>query len=46
VKDGVLTCMMHGWQFDLKTGRCLTTDDARIYATPILEEQSAKTSQH
>jgi UDP-MurNAc hydroxylase len=26
--DGTtLTCTMHGWQFDLPTGRCLTVDD-------------------
>ena len=26
--DGsILTCTMHGWQYDLSTGRCLTTDD-------------------
>jgi len=26
--DGTtLTCKMHGWQFDLATGRCLETDD-------------------
>jgi hypothetical protein len=23
----ILTCAMHGWQFDLSTGRCLTSDD-------------------
>jgi nitrite reductase/ring-hydroxylating ferredoxin subunit len=22
-----LTCTVHGWQFDLQTGNCLTTDD-------------------
>jgi UDP-MurNAc hydroxylase len=27
VSDGTtLTCTMHGWQFDLATGRCLTSD--------------------
>lgn len=26
----VLTCQLHGWQFDLATGRCLTSDDRRI----------------
>ncbi len=48
-KDGILTCMMHGWQFDLATGRCLTSDDVRIYAQPIAEtvgEETASTSQH
>lgn len=33
VVDGnVLTCQMHGWQFDLATGRCLTSDDHHIRA--------------
>jgi UDP-MurNAc hydroxylase len=33
VCDGILTCELHGWQFDLSTGRCLTSDDASIRAT-------------
>jgi UDP-MurNAc hydroxylase len=33
VIDGnVLTCQMHGWQFDLATGRCLTSADLEIRA--------------
>ena len=33
VIDGnVLTCQMHGWQFDLDTGRCLTSADHEIRA--------------
>jgi UDP-MurNAc hydroxylase len=32
VEDGVLTCDLHGWQFELATGRCLTSDDRRLYA--------------
>jgi UDP-MurNAc hydroxylase len=27
VENGVLECMVHHWQFDLATGRCLTSDD-------------------
>ena len=27
IDDGVLTCSLHHWQFDLATGRCLTSDD-------------------
>jgi UDP-MurNAc hydroxylase len=34
VEDGVLTCHMHGWQFDLATGRCLTSDDRRLLSIP------------
>lgn len=33
VIDGnVLTCQMHGWQFDLDSGRCLTSGDHEIRA--------------
>lgn len=39
-KDGVLTCMLHGWQFDLATGRCLTSDEVRLYTEPIAKEET------
>jgi len=33
--DGdILTCTMHGWQFDLSTGRCLTSAAHKINAVP------------
>lgn len=32
IEGGVLTCSLHGWQFDLETGRCLTSDDHWIYS--------------
>lgn len=35
VEDGILTCAMHGWRFELATGRCLTSDDRRIVCEPI-----------
>lgn len=35
IEDGVLTCTLHGWQFELATGRCLTSDDRRLLAQPI-----------
>jgi UDP-MurNAc hydroxylase len=36
--DGcVLTCELHGWQFDLETGRCLTADDRSIRVRPALD---------
>ena len=38
VRDGVLTCRMHGWQFELATGRCLTSSDRRLYSEPIERE--------
>jgi|SRR5438309_1021391 len=34
VEDGVLTCTMHGWQFELATGRCLTSDDRKLHTEP------------
>jgi UDP-MurNAc hydroxylase len=30
IDGNVLTCQMHGWQFDLETGLCLTSTDHRI----------------
>jgi UDP-MurNAc hydroxylase len=26
IDNGTLTCQLHGWQFDLATGRCLTAE--------------------
>jgi UDP-MurNAc hydroxylase len=30
IEDTTLTCHLHGWQFDLETGRCLTADDRKL----------------
>ena len=49
VKDGILTCTLHGWQFDLATGKCLTSDESHLYTRPIVEkvgEETSSTSQH
>ncbi|MFN2567988.1 MAG: Rieske 2Fe-2S domain-containing protein, partial [Candidatus Dormibacteria bacterium] len=35
VDGDVLTCTMHGWQFELSTGRCLTSNDRRLYTQPL-----------
>jgi UDP-MurNAc hydroxylase len=35
VEDGILTCTLHGWQFELATGRCLTSDDRRLFSEPV-----------
>jgi UDP-MurNAc hydroxylase len=35
VEDGILTCTLHGWQFELATGRCLTSDDRRLFSEPL-----------
>jgi UDP-MurNAc hydroxylase len=34
VGDGVLTCQLHGWEFELATGRCLTSDDRKLVSRP------------
>ena len=39
VEDGVLTCTMHGWQFELATGRCLTSDDRKLYSVPLTKDE-------
>ena len=35
IDDGVLTCSLHHWQFDLATGRCLTSDDRHLRCARI-----------
>ena len=30
VESGVLRCALHHWEFDLETGRCLTSDDRTL----------------
>jgi UDP-MurNAc hydroxylase len=35
IDDGVLTCSLHHWQFDLATGRCLTSDDKHLRAARV-----------
>ena len=31
VRSGVLVCQLHGWEFDLATGNCLTSDDRKLH---------------
>ena len=35
IEDGILTCTMHGWQYDLTTGRSLTSDGTMLYCRPL-----------
>jgi UDP-MurNAc hydroxylase len=37
IEDGVLTCSLHHWQFDLATGTCLTSDDKHLRCERIVE---------
>ncbi|MEV0135962.1 Rieske 2Fe-2S domain-containing protein [Dactylosporangium sp. NPDC050688] len=39
--DTVLTCQMHGWKFDLPTGRCVTSAGHPIRARRVDEPQPA-----
>jgi UDP-MurNAc hydroxylase len=34
VEDGVMTCALHGWQWELSSGSCLTADGHRLFAKP------------
>lgn len=38
IEDGVLTCRLHNWQFELATGRCLTADGHTLYCKPIEQD--------
>jgi UDP-MurNAc hydroxylase len=35
IENGVLTCSLHDWKFDLATGRCLTSQGHEIRASKI-----------
>jgi UDP-MurNAc hydroxylase len=37
VEDGVMTCALHAWQWDLATGTCLTSEGHQLYARPVGE---------
>jgi UDP-MurNAc hydroxylase len=39
IENGVLTCTMHGWQFDLATGRCLTSEGHPLYTQALHEPE-------
>jgi UDP-MurNAc hydroxylase len=34
IEGGTLTCQLHGWKFDLATGRCLTSVGRQLRARP------------
>lgn len=40
--DGVLTCTMHGWRFDLASGRCLTSPDVHLDTAPLRAQATSK----
>ena len=45
IENGVLTCTMHGWQFELATGRCLTSEGHPLYAQPIVAEEAKEAAE-
>jgi nitrite reductase (NADH) small subunit len=38
VENGTVSCALHGWQFDLKTGECLTVSHASIKTYAVQTE--------
>lgn len=38
VEDGVLSCQLHGWQFDLATGQCLTSEGSHQIKAELLTD--------
>ncbi len=41
IEDGVLTCSLHDWKWDLESGRCLTSQGHPIRSGRIVETASA-----
>jgi UDP-MurNAc hydroxylase len=41
-EDGVMTCQLHGWQWELESGRCLTSDGHPLYARPVGADEDAE----
>ncbi|MGH3428259.1 MAG: Rieske 2Fe-2S domain-containing protein [Mycobacteriales bacterium] len=39
IGDGVLTCQMHGWKWDLDSGRCLTSKGPELRSRPLTEAE-------
>lgn len=44
IEEGVLTCALHDWKWDLTTGQCLTTPGHPIRSSRIIETASASAS--
>jgi UDP-MurNAc hydroxylase len=38
IDDGVLTCSLHHWQFELESGRCLTSDDRHLRCERVADD--------
>ncbi len=44
IEDGVLTCALHDWKWDLASGQCLTAPGHPIRASRVIETASAQTT--
>lgn len=44
IEDGILTCRVHNWQFELATGRCLTSEGYHLQAVPVESRDGASVS--
>lgn len=40
IADGVLTCSLHHWKFDLPSGRCLTSDDRSLRCRRVGDDEA------
>jgi nitrite reductase/ring-hydroxylating ferredoxin subunit len=40
LEDSIVTCPMHGWQYDVKTGECLTESWAKLRTFDLKVEQN------
>jgi nitrite reductase/ring-hydroxylating ferredoxin subunit len=38
LRDGVLSCVGHGWEFDVTSGRCLTVPGCALKLLPVTIE--------
>lgn len=41
MKNGIVTCQRHGWQYDLATGRCTSHDSPPLRAHEVAVEETA-----
>jgi UDP-MurNAc hydroxylase len=37
LEGSILTCTLHGWRFDLTSGRCLTATDHSLHVRPLIQ---------
>ncbi len=44
IEDGVLTCSLHDWKWDLDSGKCLTSQGHPIRASRVIETVSSAAS--